>query len=91
MKRSQTLVLVQYFFINGYTFALIWTKLAIFLCDSHSRNEVGFITADGASILLKFQNLVDVQNYIKEVYMCQKNVQVLTYQMQYIKYYSRKY
>ena len=48
------------FFINGYTFALIWHKLGIFLCDSHSRNEEGFITSDGASVLLKFKTLDDV-------------------------------
>ena len=72
------------FFINGYTFALIWHKSGIFLCDSHSRNKEGIITADGASVLLKFKTMDDVQNYIKEVYMLSQNFQVLTYQMQYI-------
>ena len=72
------------FFINGYTFALIWHKLGIFLCDSHSRNEEGFITSDGASVLLKFKTLDDVQNYIQEVYMLSQNFQVLIYQIQYI-------
>ena len=72
------------FFINGYTFALIWNKSGIFLCDSHSRNKEGIITADGASVLLKFKTMDDVQNYIKEVYMLSQNFQVLTYQMQYI-------
>ena len=72
------------FFINGYTFALIWNKSGIFLCDSHSRNKEGLITADGASVLLKFKTLDDVQNYIKEVYMLSQNFQVLTYQMQFI-------
>ena len=72
------------FFVNGYTFALIWHKLGIFLCDSHSRNEEGFITSDAASVLLKFKTLDDVQNYIEEVYMLSQNVQVLIYQIQYI-------
>ena len=72
------------FFINGYTFALIWNKSGIFLCDSHSRNKEGFITSDGASVLLKFKTLDDVQNYIKEVYMLSQNFQVLTYQVQFI-------
>ena len=72
------------FFINGYTFSLIWHKLGIFLCDSHSRNEEGFITSDGASVLLKFKTLDDVQNYIEEVYMLSQNFQVLIYQIQYI-------
>ena len=64
------------FFINCYTFALIWHKLGIFLCDSHSRNEEGFITSDRASVLLKFKTLDDVQNYIEEVYMLSQNFQV---------------
>ena len=72
------------FFINGYTFAIIWSKSGYFLCDSHSRNEEGLITPDGTSILLKFKALNDVQNYIEEVYMLRQNIQVLTYQMQYI-------
>ena len=42
-----------------------------------------FITADGASVLLKFKTLNDFKNYIKEVYMLSQNFQVLTFQMQY--------
>ena len=48
------------FIINGYTFSLIWYQLGIFLCYSHSRNEEGFITSDGAFVLLKFKTLSDV-------------------------------
>ena len=66
------------FFINGYTFAIIWSKSGYFLCDSHSENYEGLITSDGTSILLKFKALINVQNYIEEVYM------LLIYQMQYI-------
>ena len=63
---------------------LIWNKSGIFLCDSHSRSEEVFITAEGTSVLLKFKNFNDVQNYIKEIYMLSTNFQVLIYQMQYI-------
>ena len=31
------------FFINGYTFAIIWSKSRYFLCDSHIRNQEGVI------------------------------------------------
>ena len=72
------------FFINGYTFALIRHNLGIFLCDSHSRNEEEFITSDGASVLLKFKTLDEVQNIIEEVYMLSQNFHVLIYQIQYI-------
>ena len=68
------------FSINGYIFDLIWHKFGIFLCDSHSRNEEGFITSDSATVLLKF-TLDDAQNYIEEVYMLLQNVQVFIYQI----------
>ena len=73
------------FFINGYTFSLIWSKSAIFLCDSHSRNREGFLTPDGTSILLKFKSLNDVQRYITNVYLAHQNMQITFYQLQYIK------
>ena len=38
------------FFISGYTFSLIWSKSAFFLCDSHSRDEKGYITLNGTSV-----------------------------------------
>ena len=66
------------FFINCYTFAIIWSKSGYFLCDSHGENYESVITSGGTSILLKFKALNDVQNYIEEVYM------LLIYQMQYI-------
>ena len=31
------------FFINGYTFALIWSKQGFYLFDSHSRSAEGWL------------------------------------------------
>ena len=73
------------FFINGYTFALIWSKSAVFLRDSHSRDEQGFTTPDGTSVLLKFRSLDDVQSYITNIYLVHQNMQITFYQLQYIK------
>ena len=72
------------FFISGYTFPLIWSKSAFFLCDSHSRDEKGYITSNGTSVLLKFKSLHDVQNYITEVYLVQQNTQSTFCQIQYV-------
>ena len=44
-------------FINVYKFSLIWSKSAVFLCDSHRINREGFMTPNGTSILLKFKCL----------------------------------
>ena len=72
------------FFISGYTFAVIWSKSGIFVCDSHSRDKKGHIVPDGYSILLKFKSLCDVQNYIVDVYLVGQNIQSTLCQIQYI-------
>ena len=63
--------LVYFFFINGYIFALVWSKQEYFLFDSHSRSSEGFI-AIGYFILMKFIYVDEVQNYIREVYLLQQ-------------------
>ena len=72
------------FFISGYTFSLIWSKSAFFLCNTHSRDEKGYITSNGTSVLLKFKSLHDVQNYITEVYLVQQNTQSTFCEIQYV-------
>ena len=72
------------FFISGYTFAVIWSKSGIFVCDSHSRDKNGHIVPDAYSILLKFKSLYDVQNYIDDVYLVGQNIQSTLCQIQYI-------
>ena len=75
---------VLLFFINGYTFALVWRKQGFFLFDLHSRSYEDFIALDGYSILIKFISVDEVQNYIREVYLLQQNNSSLYYQFQYI-------
>jgi len=43
----------------------------IYLFDPHSRDNRGQITDSGRSVLLKFQTLHNVENYIKEIYVPQ--------------------
>ena len=59
------------FFISG-TFSLIWNKQGFFIFDSHSRSAEGFITSDSYSILIKFQCIDEMQNYIKEANLLEK-------------------
>ena len=72
------------FFIDGYTFAIVWSKQGFLLLDSHSRSSEGFIALDGYSILMKFISVYEVQNYIIQVYLLQQNNSSLYYQFQYI-------
>ena len=72
-------------FINGYTFSLIWSKLAFFLFDSHSRASNGSISPNGTSILLKFKSLKDVRNYIIQTYLTDQGLQSLQYELQFVK------
>ena len=53
------------FIILSVTFALIPCTVSehIFLCDSHSRNELGQSSPDGTGVLLKFQNFLEVRTY----------------------------
>ena len=71
--------------INGYTFSLIWSKLAFFLFDSHSRASNGSISPNGTSILLKFKSLKDVRNYIIQTYLTDQGLQSLQYELQFVK------
>ena len=55
-------------FINGLTMAIIFTNLAYYLFDSHSKDNQGKASQHGTSILLKFETLENLENYIYEVY-----------------------
>ena len=53
---------------GGFTISLIWSKNAVFLFDSHSRDGNGAFTNNGSSVVLSFKSLIDVNNYIKMEY-----------------------
>ena len=56
-------------FLIGYTFSLIWSKMAYLFFDSHSIDSDGCISPNGTSILLKFMSLEDVQIYVVQTYL----------------------
>ena len=72
------------FFLNNYTFSLIWNKQAFYLFDAHSRDKDGLITPDGTSILLKFKSLHEIQNYLVEAYLVKQDIQFLHFQIQFV-------
>lgn len=50
------------------TTALIFHNLQFYVFDSHSQNHLGKISENGTSVMLKFMNIHDVQNYIYETF-----------------------
>ena len=55
------------------------------MIDSHSRNGQGEMIANGKSVLLKFSNLEDIENYIQLVYMQQRSQSHKYFQIQCVK------
>ena len=43
--------------INNYVLGLLWGNQRFFLFSSHSKDEIGRMTAAGTTILLKFVSL----------------------------------
>ena len=54
--------------IDNYILGLLLGNQCIFLFDSHSKNEIGRMSAKGTAVLLKFDSLLSLENYIKLVY-----------------------
>ena len=53
--------------INGYALGVIWGKNRFFVFDSHSKNSSGNICQNGTSVLLKFETLSKLQEYVKDI------------------------
>ena len=71
------------FIIDGFTFAIIYSDRGVYVFDSHSRDENGFASPTGASVLLKFRTLADIEEYIRHVYLENNNNPQSYFQIQY--------
>ena len=54
--------------VNNCILGLIWGNDSIYLFDSHSKDQYGNIPSSGTTVLLKFDTLFSLENYIKSVY-----------------------
>ena len=54
--------------INNHILGLFGENQCFFLFDSHSKDEIGRMSATGPVVLLKFDSLQSLGNYIKAVY-----------------------
>ena len=52
------------FLINKYACCAIYQNKKYFLFDSHARNTLGMPDTDGTSILLQFDDITELENYI---------------------------
>ena len=71
-------------FINNYILGLLWGNQYFFLFDSHSKDEIGRVSATGTAVLVKFDSLQSLENYIKSVYYSNYPM-TLYFQIQFLK------
>ena len=69
---------------NGYSLGVIWGKSCLYLFDSHSKNSSGNICQNGTSVLLKFETLSKLQEYVKDIYYVGLKHETLYFQIQFI-------
>ena len=70
--------------VNNYILGLIWGADSIYLFDSRSKDEYENLSTTDTAVLLKFDSLRSLENYVRLVYY--NNLpQTLYFQVQYIK------
>ena len=70
--------------VNNYISVLIWGNDSIYLFDSDSKDENGNLSSSGTAVLLKFDLLYSLENYIRSVYY-NAYPRTLYFQVQFIK------
>ena len=71
-------------FMGGFTTALMKHHNHFYLFDSHSRDSRGLSVVDGTSVLMKFSDLFEVENYIQVFYLDCHNMEQSYFQLQFI-------
>ena len=54
--------------VNNYILGLIWGNDSIYLFGSDSKDENGNLSRSGTAVLLKFDTLYSLENYIPSLY-----------------------
>ena len=72
------------FIIGGFTFSIIYTSAGVYVFDSHSRDDNGFPSPTGTSVLMKFRSLRETEEYIRQVYLENNNNEQQYFQIQYL-------
>ena len=70
--------------ITGYIFGILWGKDCVYLFDSHSKAGEGDISQNSTEILIKFETLDDLEDFIMLIYYSSQHHKILYFQMQFI-------
>ena len=55
--------------MEGFTTAIILLRNCYYLFDSDNRDERGLSVDDGTSIMMKFRDLYELEDYLKVAYL----------------------
>lgn len=70
-------------FVNVSTLGIIWNNNSFYLFDSQSRDSSGNPVIDGTAILVKFNSLLYIGEYIRKMYF-EKKPSSIYFQIQFI-------
>ena len=70
-------------FMEEFTTAIILLRNCYYLFDSHSRVETGLSAVDGASVLMKFRDLYELEKYLQIAYLEYRDRQQAYFQLQF--------
>ena len=64
------------FFVNGFTLGIIWNNSSFHLLDSHSKKSSGNPATNRIAVLLKFNPLLYIDEYIRKMYLEKQPISV---------------
>ena len=70
--------------MSGYIFGILWGKDCVYIFDPHSKDDEGNISQNGTAILIKFETLDDLEDYIILIYYSSHHHKTVYFQMQFI-------
>ena len=70
--------------MEGFTAAIISSGNCYYLFDLHSRDERGLSVIDGTSVLMKFNDLFEIEKLIQVAYLEYRDRQQAYFQIQFI-------
>ena len=70
-------------FMEEFTTATILLRNCYYLFDSHSQDERGLSTVDGASVLMKFRDLYEFEKYLQVAYLEYRDRKQAYFQLQF--------
>ena len=67
------------FIVVNNILGLLWGNRCVFPFDSHSKDEIGRMSGAGTAVLLRFDSLHSLENYIKSNLLYYSNYSMALY------------